>query len=98
MSWRSMNRKCDSCGHTDSYLAHSSEQKADWECTSQVRCEGINSIGNDFPGTMVEIFACPAILTSESASFLDGTVRPGFAAARDSLREKALRGKNHGRG
>lgn len=98
MSWRSMNRKCDRCGYVDSYLASKRESKEAWLCTKGTGTGRDGGSETECRGTMKELFACPAILTSESASFLDGTVRPGFAAARDSLREKALRGKNHGRG
>jgi hypothetical protein len=84
MSWRNMNRGCSRCSHQDTYLAHKEETRDKWVCSSGSACSG----------TMEEVFACPAILTSESASFLDGTKRPGF----QSLRDAALEGKKHGRG
>jgi hypothetical protein len=94
MSWRSMNRSCSQCAHQDEYLANKEENKDSWYCTKETDTECVSEPETECRGVMEEMFAAPAILTSESATFLDGTKRPGF----QSMRDAALAGRAHGRG
>lgn len=117
MSWKSMNRKCDGCGHIDEYLADSKESRENWFCQQEYTpTDWFDYFVEDTPqipwnttgdpirqieeyavipciGIMRELFARPAIRTSDSASFLDGTKRPEFEALRREQAEKSANDK-----